>query len=344
MPVFNNPLEKLVLGTLNLGPAPMYDILGGFTFYAVSSAVELNLFEALDNRRMPLPELAQAVNCDARGLGTLLELLETLGYLDMNKRGYALTPMSRKWMMGSSAVNFAEGFTYYHETMKELWPYIAGSMKKGDASINFYDWLKDNPDTAAVYQKFMMSLASLVLPGLVKKVRLKNESVLDIGGSHGLYSIALCRSNPGIKVTIIDSEYAMPLLKKNIADAGMEHRIKLVTGNFMEYSFSEKFGTILLFNVLHEHVEDYNLHLLRRIHETLAGSGSLIILDGMKEKKISRMMDLAERMYSLLFFHFLGGRNYSFGEIKSWLDEAGFSRTGRDDLLSSGFTIVRALR
>lgn len=342
MPVFNNSIEKLIMGGMNLGPAPMFDLLGGFLFYAVASAVDLNLFEELNKKPMLKNELAQTVNCDARGLDTLLGLLEILGYIKLKKHGYALTRMTKKWMLESSSVNFSEGFVYYHRTMTELWPFIAESMKKGDAHINFYSWLGCHPDTAASYQRFMMSLASLVIPDLAKKLKFKNESILDIGGSHGLYSISLCRNNPGINVTIIDSEYAMPLLKKNIAEAGMVDRIKLVTGDFVSHCFSEKFDIILLFNVLHEHREEYNRDLLGKIRSSLSEKGSLIILDGMKEKKISRLLDLTERMYSLLFFHFLGGRNYSYDEIKTWLEVSGFRSAKRSELYSSGFTMIRA--
>lgn len=344
MPVFNSAVEKFIIGKLNLAPAPMFDLLGGFSFYAVASAKELNLFEELERGPLATSELAARTHSDARGLGVLLELLETLGYVGLKKRGYALTPMARKWMLASSAVDFSEGFVYYHRTMTELWPFIAGSVRKGDAHINFYEWLGKHPDTAASYQKFMMSLASLVIPGLVKKLKFRDESVLDIGGSHGLYSIALCRNNPDIRVTIIDSEYAMPLLKKNISDAGMEQRIRLITGNFMDYDLQEKFDTILLFNVLHEHREEYNIELLGRIRDTLNSSGLLVILDGMKEKKASGLMDLAARMYSLLFFHFLGGRNYSYDEIRSWLDGAGYTAVKRTDLHGSGFAMIRAGR
>jgi SAM-dependent methyltransferase len=344
MPVFNNAFEKFIIGEMNLAPAPMFDLLGGFSFYAVASAKELNLFDELERGPLAAGELASRTQSDVRGLGVLLELLETLGYVKLTKRGYALTPVSRKWMLASSAVDFSEGFVYYHRTMMELWPFIAGSVRKGDAHINFYEWLGKHPDTAASYQKFMMSLASMVIPGLVRKLKFRNESVLDIGGSHGLYSIALCRNNPDIHVTIIDSEYAMPLLKKNISGAGLEHRITLLTGNFMDYALHEKFDTILLFNVIHEHREEYNIQLLGRIRDTLNSNGSLVILDGMKEKKVSGLMELAERMYSLLFFHFLGGRNYSYDEIRSWLEGAGFTAVKRTDLRVSGFTMIRAGR
>ncbi|PKL19522.1 MAG: hypothetical protein CVV49_00355 [Spirochaetae bacterium HGW-Spirochaetae-5] len=340
MPVFNSSIEKLFLGKMNFGPAPILDLLGGFSFYAVTSAVELKLFEILNVKEMSSIEIAQAVDCDARGLDTLLELLETLGYLKNKKNMYSLTRMTRKWMLPSSSVNFSDGFLYYSKTMVDCWPYITASMKKGDAHIYFYEWLKDKPDTAASFQKFMMSLALLMIPELLKKIKLTNESILDIGGSHGLYSIALCRSNPDITVTIIDSEYAMPLLRNNIKEAGMEHRIKLITGDFMENSSKIKYDRILLFNVLHEHKEAYNIELLSRIRGTLNSKGSLIILDGMREKKISRLADLATRMYSLMFFHFLGGQNYSFKEISMWLKSAGFSQIKRKELYKSGFSLI----
>lgn len=342
MPVFNNSIEKLVMGRMNLAPAPMLDLIGGFSFYAVAAAVELGLFEALKNRQMSTTELAAAVNCDARGLDTLMELLETLGYVRLKNGRYKLTPMTLKWMLVSSETYFGEGFIYYKRLMTDIWQFIAESMKKGDAYINFYEWLRDFPDTAESYQKFMMSLASMMLPELVKKIKFTDESILDVGGSHGLYSIALCRRNPGITITIIDSDYAMPLLKNNVTGAGMEQRIKLLTADFMTHEFAEKFDTILLFNVLHEHREGENMDLLKKIKGTLKPGGSLLILDGIKEKKISRLADLGVRMYSLLFYHFLGGRNYSYNEISSWLNIAGFGKVKRIELRMSGFTIIRA--
>jgi len=340
MPLFLNRLEKLIFKNFNLAPAPMLDLIGGFSFYIVSSAIKLNIFEALKNGGIPADTLAVDINADPVGLNILLECLESLGYVRRKKNNYYLTKMTEKWLLNSSEAGFKSGFEYYHSTMIELWPYINESVKAGKEHINFYDWLKDKPETGGTYQKFMMSLAVLSIPELLKSISLKNEKILDIGGSHGLYSIALCGKYKGIDVTIIDSEYSMALLNKNIETAGLADRIHTVVADFVTDSVDESFDIILLFNVLHEHKEKYNLEIIRKIYSQLNSGGRIIILESIKEKKFSPAAEFGLKVYSLLFFHFLGGQNYAFNEISRWLGECGFKKIKRKKMLRSGFSII----
>ena len=340
MPLLLSLPEKLMFRGLNIGPAPMFDMLGGFSFYAVSAAVKLNLFEALDNKNASCEELALALDADARGIDILLEYLEPLGYVKKRGNAYSLTRMTRKWMLDSSDAKFKIAFEYYHPLITDMWPYLYESVKTGREHINFYKWLQDKPDTAERYQKFMMYLAGMIIPELTEKISLGKASVLDIGGSHGLYSIALCKKNPGINVTIIDSEYSMPLLKHNIESHGMSERIDVILGDFTEHVFKNTFDAILLFNVLHEHRAKENTGIIDKISSQINPGGRIIILDGMREKKMFQFADLGLRAYGLLFYHCLCGQNYSFNEIRGWLQSAGFKGVTRKNLYRSGFSIV----
>jgi hypothetical protein len=42
----------------------------------------------------------------------------------------------------------------------------------------------------------------------------------------------------------------------------------------------------------------------------------------------------------MLFFHALGGQNYSFEEINGWLKSCGFRKVRRKNFISAGFTMV----
>ena len=224
--------------------------------------------------------------------------------------------------------------------MIEIWPYIAESVKSGKEHINFYEWLSDKPDVAATYQKFMMSLAVLNMPELLKAISFKNEKVLDIGGSHGLYSIALCRKYKDIDVTIIDSEYSMHLLHNNIDEAGLAQRIHTITADFKTHSLENNYDAILLFNVLHEHNEQENLPIIQKIYNSLNPGGRVIILESLRERKLTPVATYGLRIYDLLFFHFLGGQNYPYNDIKNWLNGIGFKNIKRKNLIKSGFSII----
>jgi 2-polyprenyl-3-methyl-5-hydroxy-6-metoxy-1,4-benzoquinol methylase len=344
MPLHLNFLEKLVFKNFNLAPGPMLDVMGGFSFHVISSAIQLNIFETLKDEPLPLDKLASKLNTDPRGLIILLECLESLGYVKKKKNCYHITAMTKKWALDSSEASFKLAFEYYLPTMIEIWPYIAESVRIGEPYINFYSWLKDKPEVAATYQKFMMSLAVLNMPEILNALSFKNEKVLDIGGSHGLYSIALCRKNKDIDITIIDSEYSMPVLNKNIREAGLTERINTITADFTTHTLDKKYDAILLFNVLHEHKEEDNLPIIEKIYNSLNPGGRIIILDGMNEKKLSPVLSFGLRIYSLVFFHFLGGQNYSFSEISGWLKGYGFKKIKRKNLIKSGFSIIEGWR
>jgi SAM-dependent methyltransferase len=325
-----------------MAPAPLFDMLGGFSFYIISAAANLNLFEMLNKKEMTAADLATETGTDKNGFTVLLECLESLGYVKKKNGRYGITKMTSKWCLDSSAVNFKHAFDYYHLTMMDIWPHLSESVRAGKEHINFYDWLKDKPATAGSYQKFMMSLAAMNIPDILKKISLKKEKVLDIGGSHGLYSISLSRKFRDIEVTVIDSEYSMPLLKTTIESEGLNDRVHTVTADFMNHTFKYGFDAILLFNVIHEHKEDYNLAIIEKIYNSLNPGGRVIILESTADRKILPSSDFAVKMYSLLFFHFLGGRNYSSSEINSWLKKCGFRKIKRKSIYKSGFTIIEA--
>ena len=96
MPVLLNFLERLFMMKLNKGPAPFLDIMGGFSFYAIYSAIKLNLFEELDKNPNTVPEMAHSLGCTKRGLAVLLDVLETLGYIKKKGQIYINTRMTKK--------------------------------------------------------------------------------------------------------------------------------------------------------------------------------------------------------------------------------------------------------
>lgn len=344
MPLYLNKLEKLVFKNFNLAPGPMLDVMGGFSFYVISAAIKLNIFEALKNGGLSIENLAENLDTDTRGLYILIGCLESLGYVKKKKNGYYLTRMTKKWVLDSSEASFKLPFEYYLPTMIDIWPYLSESVKAGREHINFYQWLSDKPAVAENYQKFMMSLAVINIPEILKNISFKNEKILDIGGSHGLYSISLCRKYKEIEVAIIDSEYSMPLLHKNLADSGLTERIQIINADFTTHTLESRYDAILLFNVLHEHNEKDNLPIIEKIYSSLNPGGRIIILESLREKKLSPAATFGVRIYDLIFFHFLGGQNYTYDNIKCWLKRYGFKKVKRKNLIKSGFSIIEGYK
>jgi len=168
MPILLNAVEKFLFATMNKGPAPMLDIFGGVSFYIVSTALKLNIFEMIRAEPLTATELSGKINASERGTTLLLEGLESLGYVKRKSNIYYNTKMTEKWMTAESAINFKVGFEYYYPIMHELWPYLHESVLKGEPHIEFYQWLSKHSETSRLYQQFMMNLARFFIPEMIK--------------------------------------------------------------------------------------------------------------------------------------------------------------------------------
>jgi SAM-dependent methyltransferase len=342
MPQKLNFLERIFFFDIQKSPGPFLDIIGGFSFYAVYSALQLNLFERLEERPLTVAELASQIRCTERGVLTLIEVLESLGYVTKMGDGYANSKMTKKWMLNDSPTNFSLAFRYYGDSMADLWPTLHQAIRTGRPEIGFYDWLAEHPVAAEHYQLFMAVLAEMVIPEMKKKLVLKRDErkVLDLGGGHGKYDIALCQKYADLSITIFDSPYSQPVATANIQAAGFEKRIEFAAGDYYRDDIGDGYDVVLLFNVIHEHTSGENIELMKRIQAALRPGGSVIIMDMLREKRLSYMMDFTAKMYSLVFFLFLGGQNYPLSEINEWLQAAGLSFTKQVNLTMSGSNLV----
>jgi predicted O-methyltransferase YrrM len=344
MPIVPGLLERLAMLKLNKGPGPFLDILGGFSFYAVYTAVRLDLFERLAGSPRSAEELAERIGCDERGLGILLEALETLGYVRRRDGAYALSEMSEAWMLEASPTCFARAFSYYGDSMADFWPRLHQVLRTGAPEINFYDWLRDHPEDGEQYQQFMMSLARMGLTEWRKKVRLPDGArrLIDVGGGHGLYSIALCQRYPDLRAAIFDSAYARDLAGKNIDEAGLGDRIEFVECDYLRDDLGSGFDAALLSNVVHEHTDRENGEIVARVAGALSEGGWVIVNDIVRENKLTALQDHIARMFGLMFYLFLGSQNFTFGQISGWLRSAGFNKISRKNLRSGANIVIGA--
>jgi len=346
MPAITGLLEKIILYRLRLAPAQMLDIIGGFAFYAVSASVRTGIIDALQGKELGCGEIAEKTGCDERGVSILLELLESLGYVIQKNGKWGLSGTSRKWFSDSSKADFRPAFRYYHGTMRDLWPDLDVSLKLGRPARNFYDWLSDKKETAADFQVFMESLAAISVPEFVKKARLKKGelTLLDLGGGHGSYSIGLCLANPLMKAVIFDSPYSRERAEENISRAGLEERVSFRAGDYYSDDIGSGYGAVLVSNALHEHTPADGLRLVKKAAAALGPGGKMMILEGLREKSFSGLAGMAVKTYGLIFYHFLGGQNYTLAEIRSWMKESGIVKIGKKRLLRSGFSLVTGVK
>ena len=125
--------------------------------------------------------------------------------------------------------------------------------------------------------------------------------VLDIGGSHGYYSVALCRRHPELRAVVLDLpqavEHAAPLL----AEEGMGDRVVHRAGDALRDDLGEEaWDVVMITQLVHHFTDEQNRDLARRVARALRPGGVYAILDAFR----ARTPGEAGQVGALLEFYF----------------------------------------
>jgi 3-hydroxy-5-methyl-1-naphthoate 3-O-methyltransferase len=159
-------------------------------------------------------------------------------------------------------------------------------------------------------------------PGLVAALAgSQPHRLLDVGGGSGVYSIAIARSFPQARATVLEASPVDRIARRTISAAGLDGRIDVVTADMFTDSWPADHDTHLFSNVLHDWNEADCRRLLAKSVAALPHGGRLLIHDMLLDDDKSGPLWAAE--YSVLLTTVTQGRLYSAAEIGSWLVDLG---------------------
>ena len=327
MPIQPNILERFAFFTLNAAPTPMLDLAGALGYQALSTAVRLHLFETLQERPLTIPELAQNLNCQERGLNHLLKALDGLGYVTAKNGRYHNTTMTEKWFTDGTMLDLNSAITCWDAFLHDLWPHAPEVIQSGKRPYNFYDYTASQPGLSHAHQQMMSGNANLNAPEIVKRVKLPAgpTRLLDVGGGHGAYAIHFCQANPNLQATILDSEIALETARQHVTANDLTKRIHLQPADIWQVEWGTDFDLVLLFNFIHHYDLETNVKLLQKAHAALKPGGQLAIFDQLESKQFGSAINGLLRLISLMYYLFADGRIFSREEVQQMLDKARFS-------------------
>ena len=290
---------------------PMDDVLSTAALRAAGAAQRIGVFEALSNGPLTPAETAQRLGSDARGVDLLLGTLEVFGYVTRQNGHYANSPTLADWL---------PAFDFWGTILFQLWEDLEQSIRNGQPPLDFYQWLEQHPAARQNFQGLLRSIAQNAAPEVVEKVKLpqKARRLLDIGGSHAEYSAAFCRRYLQLSATVFDFPGALEAAAEHVSD-----RISLQPGNFLTDDLGRGYDVALLMSVVHGHLPETNIELLRKVANALNPGGRVVILEQLAGATTPNAFN---RVFSLNLFHLQGGQTYSFEEIAEWLNAAGFAK------------------
>jgi hypothetical protein len=328
---------------LNLLPAALYDAFPAVLFGRVLVlASRLGVFEALDRRSLTIDQLSPELKLPVVSTELILASLESKGYLRRRNGLYSLAPQARKWLVRSSP-HYIGNFIRYIELLHARWMQLEQSLASGSPERGYIDTF--TPAQWLIYTDGMMDLARLIMPRLLPLVTLPPtaRSLLDIGGSHGLYSIELCKRFPGLRATVADLPPVLERTREIVREQGLSDRISFLPCNLTDSSFAPgRYDAALMFNIIHGFAPRENKALLARVASALNSGGRLFIMDQFKWEKSRGVDRLLPLMVGINLLNEAGGNSYDGREVSSWCREAGFGEVGLKRLVLPGVGLITA--
>jgi SAM-dependent methyltransferase len=149
--------------------------------------------------------------------------------------------------------------------------------------------------------------------------------MLDVGAGPATYPIGLCRRFPGLRATIFDLPATLKITERRVRDADLGARVRLIAGDYRADPIPGTYDLIFLSNIIHGENMAVNETLMRKLAGSLKPAGRLIIKDHILDE--SRAEPPVAAIFSMLMLlTTAGGRCYSLGEIRGWMERAGLSR------------------
>src|SRR5262249_1266177 len=134
-----------------------------------------------------------------------------------------LTPIARKWLLKSGARSVRDKvlFEFFEWTMVER---MEEFVRTG-APIDMHRTLSD--DSWGLYQRAMRALSGMAAPAIVYRAPMPRgaQAMLDIGGSHGYISVAMCRKYPALRAVVLDLPSAVAHASAILARENMGDRV-----------------------------------------------------------------------------------------------------------------------
>ena len=293
---------------------------------ALKSAIELDLFTAIDGGDRTAPAIGTRCGASERGARILCDFLSTIGLLTKSDGTYHLTPESAAFLSMRSPAYL--GTTVKFLMRPELKQNIdalteavrrGGVPPAGDNTVS-----EENP----IWVEFARSMGPMMVPaahGIADLVAGTGaQTVLDVAAGHGLFGITIAQRNPLAQIVALDWPAVLAVAVENARAAAVHDRYRTLPGDAFKVAFPDGLDLALVTNFLHHFDPRTCTEFLKKIHAALVPGGRVVVLEFVPNP--DRVSPPIPARFSLsMLAGTPGGDAYTFAELAHQLESAGFS-------------------
>ena len=300
------------------------------------AALELQLFTHLE-AGPTLAELTRSANCLKSPLARLLEALAQLGLVHEENGRWHNQPLASRHLVAGTA-DYLGDFLLYRRYLQEPWQGLATAVA-GRPLAPTLSRQDDYPTRNLHYVRALDQLArqkAAEITALLADLPWRGP-LLDIGGGAGALGRALIRQQP-TEATLFELPEVVSAARSLYPNPGDWHGITTLAGDFRDHAFAnaERFGLILLANVLHTYDEAEARHCLTKAAALLTPEGHLLIHDYCPDRT-----PVKGQLYDLnMMLNTAHGACHPASTLGQWLAASGLHNVRVIDLASDSSLIL----
>lgn len=288
------------------------------------SALELDLFNAFEDRDWTLPQLSKRLKVSQRGLSILCRNLASVGLLIRSQKGYRASGFSKQYLQETSP-DFRGEYLRLMQRQWSEWSHLTEVIRAGQPLNN------QEPETQEYRRSFTWAMHHRSMEPareVAQQVRLKGaHSLLDLGGGPGTYALAFLKRYPALQATVMDRPAALEIARTLAGQSTAGSRLNCQPGDFLKKPISGNYDVVWYSNVLHIYSPAENLKIFRKIKRILNPGGRLLIQDTfLCDPKGLRPLEANLFAVSMLLYT-ERGNTYSLQDVRAWLHQAGLTRS-----------------
>lgn len=255
--------------------------------------------------------------------GKVLRALCAIGVLTAEGETFRVAPELVHWFAPGPA-DLAPFLDHSHQ-MYERW------------GENLEGWLRGEPWTVASrgpegtrrFGEAMQALGGQFARRLADLLDARGaRRMLDVGGGFGHFSKALCRANPGLCATVLDTPAVVDLVAQAAPEADLAGRVEHVAGDYLESEYETGYDLVLLANVLHQESPERASALVRKGAAALVPGGRLVVVDFSIDE--DRRESVVGAIFAINMRSF--GDVYPEPTLRGWMQSAGLTAIDCVDL------------
>jgi hypothetical protein len=324
------PLEQ------SLGQASqalMQYLTGFWVSQSICAIAEVGVADELKEGPASIAILAQKLKVDEDGLFRVMRALSSLGiFRETGDRVFDLTPMAALLLSDEPNSMRAIALMLGKENY-QAWGNLGSALQSGDSAfeltygMNAYAYFEKHPESAARFHAAMTALVSHDHSAILKAYDFSLlDSLIDVGGGHGLLLAKILSKHPSLSATLFDLASVITEAEPLLSQHGVLERCRLEAGDFYD-SVPEGGDGYLLSRVLHGFGDQQCIQILQNIHSAMPSSGKLLIMEFILQPGNDITTAKTKFMDVNMLVFAPGGRDRQQEEYEKLLKVSGFQLT-----------------